>query len=343
MSDPSRPGQREILRRTSRTFAFSITSLPRRMRGPVEVAYLLARAADTIADTEIAAGTSRRALLAQLRGAVVEGGTDAVEPIAALGETGRGAEAAQARAEGELLTRVGQLLVRYRALPEPDRRDVRDVVARLIQTMEGELAWVQAGEPLAVMPNAAALTRYTEGIAGCVGAFWTRLIARHRASTSPGRQAALEAEGRRYGRGLQLINVLRDLPRDLRRGRCFLPQDELAAAGLTAADLLEPGVAPRVAPLLARWEARARTGVLSGLLYTTRLPVRAWTVRVATCLPASIGAATLARLAGAEGRLDPETAIRVPRAELRRLLLRTALASLTPRGPRGLAGPPARP
>lgn len=340
MSGRARPDQREILRHTSRTFAFSITALPRAMRTPVEVAYLLARAADTIADTDLAGGTSRRALLAELRGAVVEGGEGPARPIAELAQ-GAGASGPTARAEGELLGRVGSLLRRYRNLPEADRRDVRDVVARLIQTMEGELAWAEAGAPLAVMADAAALTRYTEGIAGCVGAFWTRLVARHRVRLTPQRLAALEAEGRRYGRGLQLINILRDLPRDLRRGRCFLPGDELAAAGIDPRDLLDPGRAGWVAPVLQRWERRACRGVMAGLAYTTRLPLRGWPLRVATCLPAAIGAATLSCLAESTARLDPDTVIRVDRRQLRILLLRSGLAALTPRGPRKLAGQPA--
>jgi phytoene/squalene synthetase len=41
-------------------------------------------------------------------------------------------------------------------------------------------------------------------------------------------------------RGLQSINILRDLPKDLQAGRCYLPLDELAGAGLTPADLLDP-------------------------------------------------------------------------------------------------------
>jgi farnesyl-diphosphate farnesyltransferase len=308
------------------------------MRGPVEVAYLLARVADTIADTELAAAAPRRALLAQLRGAVVGGGREPVEQLARLGDSGPGAADPVQRAEAELLRSAGTLLARFRELPEPDRRDVRDVVARLIQTMEGELAWVEQGEAIAVMPDGGALTRYTEGIAGCVGAFWTRLVARHAVRLSPERAAALELEGRRYGRGLQLINVLRDLPRDLRRGRCFLPEDELAALGLAPDELLSPAAEARLRPVLRRWERRARHGVLAGLVYTTQLPVRRWSVRLATCLPAGIGAATLERLSGAGGRLDPEHVIRVSRGELRWIVLRAAACSLAGRGPRKLAG-----
>src|SRR5512139_1362106 len=42
-----------ILPQVSRSFALSLGVLPRSLRGPLGLAYLLARAADTIADTRI--------------------------------------------------------------------------------------------------------------------------------------------------------------------------------------------------------------------------------------------------------------------------------------------------
>ncbi len=36
--------------------------------------------------------------------------------------------------------------------------------------------------------------------------------------------------GKRYGKGLQLINILRDAGSDLRAGRCYFPNEELAMA-----------------------------------------------------------------------------------------------------------------
>ena len=49
---------------------------------------------------------------------------------------------------------------------------------------------------------------------------------------------SFEELGVRFGKGLQLVNILRDLPADLRNGRCYLPADKLAEAGLAPADLL---------------------------------------------------------------------------------------------------------
>src|SRR5205814_2942737 len=50
---------------------------------------------------------------------------------------------------------------------------------------------------------------------------------------------AMRARGVRFGKALQMTNVLRDVPRDLGAGRCYLPARDLAALGLTPADLFD--------------------------------------------------------------------------------------------------------
>ena len=45
----------------------------------------------------------------------------------------------------------------------------------------------------------------------------------------------MRARGVRFGKALQMTNVLRDVPADLASGRCYLPAAELAALGLAPA------------------------------------------------------------------------------------------------------------
>ncbi|MBZ4359581.1 squalene/phytoene synthase family protein, partial [Mycobacterium tuberculosis] len=64
-------------------------------------------------------------------------------------------------------------------------------------------------------------------------------------------------KGIRFGKALQMTNILRDCGKDLRIGRCYLPDDVLGAHGLGVADLMAPDAS-----------ARAR-GVLVDLLRVT--------------------------------------------------------------------------
>jgi len=60
------------------------------------------------------------------------------------------------------------------------------------------------------LQTAADLDEYTYLVAGCVGEFWTRLCFRHLRDFASSIPDGMLALGRRYGMGLQLINVLRD-------------------------------------------------------------------------------------------------------------------------------------
>ena len=107
------------------------------------------------------------------------------------------------------------------------------------------------------------------------------------ASSGPGcaahtcsRSAALDKElllanGVRFGKGLQLVNILRDLAADLRRGRCYLPADALAPLSLSPDDLLKPANEPRLRPLYHGYLDRADAHLLAGWAYTNALPRRA--------------------------------------------------------------------
>ena len=79
------------------------------------------------------------------------------------------------------------------------------------------------------------------------------------------REARVRDYARELGVALQLTNILRDIAVDYRRGRVYLPQDELQRFGCTESDLCReverggPGVqSPHVRALLAHQAARAR-------------------------------------------------------------------------------------
>src|SRR5262249_37827157 len=133
----------------------------------------------------------------------------------------------------------------------------RDRVARLLDTIvEGQMQDLvlfpgEDEDKLEALATRGDLDRYTYLVAGCVGEFWTDVHMAHRPRLAGWDRARMCAFGVRFGQGLQLTNVLRDVPRDLRRGRCYLPRQELARLGLSPRDLLDPGATDAARPLLA--------------------------------------------------------------------------------------------
>lgn len=96
----------------------------------------------------------------------------------------------------------------------------------------------------------AELDLYCYRVAGTVGLMMAPLLG----TTDPvalGHAADL-------GRAMQLTNIVRDVKEDLARGRLYLPQEDLAAVGLTEAELARGVVDDRVRALLTTQLTRAR-------------------------------------------------------------------------------------
>jgi len=64
--------------------------------------------------------------------------------------------------------------------------------------------------------------------------------------------------------GLQVVEHLQDVGEDARRGRVYLPADDLDRAGCTRSDLLSPVATPELRTLIAQLGGRARVLLRSG-------------------------------------------------------------------------------
>lgn len=244
----------------------------------------------------------------------------------------------QPAGERELLARLPEALAAWRVLGAEDRARSLTVLLALTQAMLDALERFPAESEgrVGALETRADLDRYTYMNAGCVGEFWTDMAAAHRPRCAAQWNVPLmRSRGVRFGQGLQLTNVLRDLPRDLRIGRCYLPRADLAALGLTPEGLLDPKAMGRLRPLVRAVVAEAVGCLRDGLWYTLTVPRREARLRLACAWPLLIGLATLARLARADDLLDPEVVIKVPRPEMRRQL---ALSAALVWSNRGLGG-----
>lgn len=291
--------------------------LPGGLRAPVGIAYLLARAGDTIADTRLLPPPRRLELLRAFRARVVGAGS-----AAAMREMASLTVHLRDSGEGELLRSLESAVALLEALPSGDRAAVREVVMTLTEGMEMDLRTFppeDAGR-VGALPDVAALDRYVYLVAGCVGAFWTRITMAHVPALRGWDAEAMAACGVRFGKALQLTNVLRDVPRDLRIGRCYLPADLLAAHGLRPEDLLRPEAGARARPALVELLRVACGHYAEAERYILAIPRRCGRLRAACLWPVLIGLPTLAMLAGEPAWLDPAVTARVPTPAVKRML-----------------------
>jgi len=313
--------RRTILRSVSRSFYLSIRLLPTKLRDPIALAYLLARATDTIADaTEISAAV-RLEELGRLSG-LIQGsvGANARSSFASF------AALQKDEAERRLIEALPGCLAWLESLSDSDRADIREVLGRINEGQTLDVQRFANPAQVTALASAADLDRYTYLVAGSVGEFWTSVCFRHLSHFSERPRQEMLSLGEDYGKGLQLVNILRDAGADLRAGRCYLPADELRSLAVAPEELLAHG--QRAEPLLRGWRERAERGMVAGLEYACA--IQHWRVRLATALPVLIGARTLALLRAAGPRAFTER-VKVSRAEVRQIVFQTARTIAAPR------------
>lgn len=293
------PGM-QALKEVSRSFYLSLRLLPSGMRAAASVAYLLARTSDTIADSAKAPAELRMSCLEMFHESI-HGCQAPRWPLPLL-------NGITDPRERRLMETTADWLAWLNALPAGQAALVREVVGIIIGGQQLDLrrfAGADAGNPVSLTDDSD-LEDYTWRVAGCVGAFWTRLgFAAMEEKFSTEREEVLLKRGVRFGKGLQLVNILRDLPADLSEGRCYLPvSDPKNLAGLMECH--------------RRWTATAMDWVGDGFRYADALASRR--LRSASVLPAMIARETLQRLASADWQ-TLEQRVKVPRSSVYRALL----------------------
>jgi farnesyl-diphosphate farnesyltransferase len=305
--------------------------LPSSIRPQIGLAYLLARTTDTIADTELVPLDQRLSALQTLRERILGASTTRAD-------FGRLAEQQSSPAERVLLEQCEASLALLRTLTQRDLELVRAVLGTILSGQELDLRRFAGAsiEHIAALRTRDELDDYTYRVAGCVGEFWTKVCRAHVFPSADLDDASLLANSVRFGKGLQLVNILRDLPTDLRLGRCYLPFEELEGLGMTPQELIDPTMEDRLRPLYNSWLAKAEAHLLAGWDYTNALPRRSVRVRLACAWPILIGLRTLSLLA--EGIvLDPRSRIKVSRGEVRKWMRRSVLLYPWPGAWKGLA------
>jgi len=313
-----------LLKATSRSFYLTLRVLPAAVRPQIGLAYLLARTTDTVADTEILPVEQRLAALQQLRERILGQSSTPLNFRELAQQQG-------SPAEKLLLEKIEASLAELAALPPGDLKLVREVLVAITSGQELDLRRFAGAsdERIISLETAAQLDDYTYRVAGCVGEFWTKMCRAHLFPKARLDDHQLIVDGIRFGKGLQLVNILRDLPEDLKNGRCYLPAERLEPAHLLPEVLLSPVNEAKFLPVYHKYLAEAESHLAAGWAYTNRLPFGQFRVRLACAWPVLIGLRTIERLRGANA-MDLHRRVKVPRREVRRILFVSLLASPVP-------------
>ncbi len=319
-----------LLRDVSRSFYLTLRVLPREIRDQMGLTYLLARAADSIADTDLLKPPDRLKTLSLLRDALVTGDGKRIGSIqATLNEIRSHKFVTETSAEEVLLRRLPECFQLFCLLTSDDSARVVEVLKELIGGMELDIQRFPEDGSLHSLETFEELEQFTYSAAGCVGLFWTKMCCAHILGFQSWyvKLDQMRSLGVRFGKALQWTNVLRDLPRDLANGRCYLPAKDLRDVGLAPYHLKDPAVYPRLEGLYHHYLDHALAHYRAAWEYTLSIPSEVRRVRLACIWPLWIGLETMAALRGAMNPLDARYRIKVPRSRVYAIVVRSFLSA----------------
>jgi farnesyl-diphosphate farnesyltransferase len=307
----------KLLKEVSRSFYLTMRVLPAQVRAQIGLAYLLARTTDTVADTGVVPVESRLEALSQLRIRIA--GRSSV-PL----QFGALAEHQSLPGERVLLERVEEGISLLNEFSASDRELIRNVLDIITSGQELDLKkFIGASSSnIIALKSDAEMDDYTYRVAGCVGEFWTKLCHAHLFPELD--LATMLPNAILFGKGLQLVNILRDIPTDLRNGRCYIPDTRLAEFALTPTDLLSAANEPRFRTLYDQYLSLADADLRGGWRYTCALPQGQMRVRLACAWPILIGIRTLGKLRR-ENVLNPDIRVKISRGEVRQILMKSVV------------------
>ena len=299
----------------SRLFYTTLVVVPADVRDQIGLGYLFARAADTIADTDLIDRARRLEYLSQLKAQFV---SEQISWSQIRGIQQAMGPLQQDSSERVLLERLEDCFRLFQACSPEDRRRVRRLMTTLTQGMEMDLSRFpgQSVNDLVALKTLDDLDRYTYYVAGCVGEFWTDLMCAHRKSLVSWNVRHMSDVGVRFGKGLQLTNIVKDIAHDLQKGRCYIPETMLDEVRMTPRDLLDQTNLPRFRPVLSKLVRMATEHLDQGWMYTMSIPRHEIRLRLSCMWPILAAGESLKLVLQSPDLLNPAVKVKIPRSKV---------------------------
>ena len=282
--------QSEILQGVARTFALTIAQLPRPLCDVVGNVYLVCRIADTIEDEPTLTADQKEAFSDRL-----------VEVVAGRGDAAPFARelrvllsSSTTESERDLVANTARVV----RVTERFNEVQRAAIGRCVRIMSRGMVEFQRNASPDGLNDVAHMERYCYHVAGVVGETLTTLFCEY-SDEIDRRRSDLIAQAVSFGQGLQMINILKDVWEDQRRGVCWLPREIFSAAGFELRSLsaerdgqVDPGFVEGLNELVAI----TRGHLENALRYILLLPAHETGIRRSCVWPLAIAVLTLRRI-----------------------------------------------
>jgi len=320
-----------LLEATSRSFYPTLKYLPKKIRGQIGLLYLLARVADTIADSKHGETETLAKLLREYND-VAQGRSSELPDFSHL------AEIQDNENEAELLRNVQDVVDGLGVYDDGDKERILECLDIIVggQLLDLErFGTAKEGGKISALPSDQELDDYAYRVAGSVGVFWSKMSLAHLMSLSPVKEKEFLEKGIRFGKALQMINILRDIPEDLRFGRCYIPEQSLSSHNLKPNDLMDSSNIDSFRPLYDSYLDITNDHLDSAVEYIRMLPEKQFRLKASSMLPVLIGQRTVTLLRTGN-ILNSDERIKVTRSEIKSYARKLLRALIIPGGVRRL-------
>lgn len=291
--------------------------MPKNMSRTFSCAYLICRAADSIADTDLISVDKRIKLIHDYPKMLETNDRDLLQEFKkAIPEKNNLHEN-----ERILLEHIDICLEAFKTLSPLHKKITLDVVNAVCKAMQWDLSYFPESESglLKASPSAARTELYCEHMGGEPGIFWAKLLLNGKEDKT------FMENGKKIGMALQITNILRDLPQDIKMGRIYLPLTDLTANDLMPQDLLEKKTYKKLKPIIYKWINWGVDSLESAKDFMRNIPKWKFFSRAAVAWPVLWSFDTLLLLALCKNLLDKNKIQKIPKKTIYLTMLASPL------------------
>jgi len=269
----------DMLPKVSRTFAPTIRMLPRPLYVPVTVAYLLCRIADTVEDDQHLEREDKQRLLEIYASIFPTGDETAFDEFTAgiLSIPDHSSDVG-------LVKNLDRVLDVYRSFSP----EVRYQIGRWVVEMSlGMRKYAQTLErrKFQFLKSMKDLDEYMYYVAGTVGRLLTALFQHFSHKITPAVAQRMDQVSESFGKGLQMVNIIRDMAGDLRRGQSYIPDEILQKYELTRRTIFHASNRDKAEQLFNELIQTAVDHLDNALKYVVTIPKEETRTRLFCLLP----------------------------------------------------------
>jgi farnesyl-diphosphate farnesyltransferase len=277
-----------LLSRVSRSFYLTLKIVPQAIRDTISLTYLIARIIDTIVDNYQPSYYKKIYFIYLLQHEI----TDSSNTQQKVAFDNLLQRLHSLLDDKEIIESLPICLKYFSLILQAEKSLAVKVLSTLFRGFKRDADTFTYKTRMVSFQKIADLDNYLYDIAGCVGEFWTDLCFLHNPTYSYLSAAEAKNLAIDFGKALQLVNILRDLPIDLQNNRCYLPAEQFAAYDINLTDLTY--TPEKIFPLVIYWRDQAEHYLKSAKKYIEN--VTSFKQRYALCLPVLIAQKTLVKL-----------------------------------------------